>query len=624
MKIKLCLLLFGLGSALALFAQPKSQTVASAIEKVTVFSSGAQINRTAKVSLSSGVTTLLFGGLSPDLDKQSIQVKGLGDLTILSVIHQTNYLREQERREEITRLEAQKEGLKTQRGTEKNMLAVFKNEEALLAKNQSIGGVSVGLKTTDLREAVDFHRSRLTEVLLKQAEIEKKMFRLDSSIQKLDNQLRALNQNKDFATSEILVTVSANGPVNAAFEFTYLVKNAGWFATYDLRVKDVSKPIDLAFKANVFQRSGEDWRDVKLTISNGNPTENGVAPELKPWYLRFGYPAQPVAGMLKQLPGVTSAGREVSGIVLDDNGEALIGATVMVKGTTIGTITNVEGRYSLKLPANAQILVINYVGYENKEVAINNAIINITLSDNETALDEVVITGYAAGADKRAQRPVTYSAKAKPIEVAETYQPTTINFDIKVPYTIMNNGKVYVVDIKEQSIPALYEYFTAPKLDKDAFLTAKLVDWQELNLFEGEVSLFFEGAFLGKSVLDIGNASDTLQISLGRDKGIVVERKKLKDFSGRNFLSNNKTETRAYEIVVRNNKSQPVTIIVQDQLPIATDKDISVENEEYAQAQLNPDTRILTWQYELPARQERKHMFKYSVKYPKNKVLLLE
>jgi Domain of unknown function (DUF4139)/N-terminal domain of unknown function (DUF4140) len=606
MKIKLPFLLFGLCNALMLFAQPKSQTIASTIEKVTVFSSGAQINRSAKVNLSSGVTTLLFGGLSPDLEKQSIQVKGLGDLTILSVIHQLNYLREQERREEITRIEGQKEGLNAQRSTEKSMLAVFKNEEALLAKNQAVGGVSTGLKTADLREAADFHRSRLTEVLLKQAEIEKKMFRLDSSIQQLNNQLKALNQSKNFATSEILVTVSAPGPTNAAFECSYLVKNAGWFATYDLRVKDVSKPIDLAFKANVFQRSGEDWKDVKLTISNGNPTENGLAPELKPWYLRFGYP-QPVLRGYKPQPGASIMG-EVSGVVLDDQGEALRGATVMVKGTTIGTITNTEGYYVLKLPTDAQTLVFSYVGYNVKEVPINSTVLNITMSESESKLDEVVVMGRTAGVDIIREKRASAAPKSRPVEVVENYQSTTINFDIKVPYTIMNNGKVYAVDLKEQSVPALYEYFTVPKLDKDAFLTAKIVDWRELNLFEGEVSLFFEGAFLGKSVLDVRHADDTLQISLGRDKGIVVERKKLKDFSGRNFLSNNKTESRAYEIVVRNNKPQPITIIVQDQLPISTDKDISVENEEYQQAQLNPDTHILTWQYELPARQERKHV----------------
>jgi Domain of unknown function (DUF4139)/N-terminal domain of unknown function (DUF4140) len=622
MKIKLLFLLFGLCSALALFAQPKPQTVASTIEKVTVFSSGAQISRSAKVNLSSGVTTLLFGGLSPDLEKQSIQVKGLGDLTILSVIHQLNYLREQERREEITRIEGQKEGLNAQRSIEKSMLAVFENEEALLAKNQAVGGVSTGLKTADLREAADFHRSRLTEVLLKQAEIEKKMFRLDSSIQQLNNQLKALNQSKDFATSEILVTVSAPGPTNVAFECSYLVKNAGWFATYDLRVKDVSKPIDLAFKANVFQRSGEDWKDVKLTISNGNPTENGLAPELKPWYLRFGYP-QPVFGGFKSQPSALIMS-EVSGVVLDDKGEALPGATVMVKGSTIGTITNAEGYYVLKLPTNAQTLVFSYVGYNIKEVPINNKVLNITMSESESNLNEVVVMGRAAGVNITREKRASASPKDKPVEVVETYQSTTINFDIKVPYTIMNNGKVYAVDLKEQSVPALYEYFTVPKLDKDAFLTAKIVDWRELNLFEGEVSLFFEGAFLGKSVLDVRHADDTLQISLGRDKGIVVERKKLKDFSGRNFLSNNKTESRTYEIVVRNNKPQPIIIIVQDQLPISTDKDISVENEEYQQAQLNPDTRILTWQYELPARQERKHVLKYSVKYPKNKALFLE
>ena len=60
--------------------------------------------------------------------------------------------------------------------------------------------------------------------------------------------------------------------------------------------------------------------------------------------------------------------------------------------------------------------------------------------------------------------------------------------------------------------------------------TGKVTNWEELNLFDGELNLFFEGAYLGKSLLDLQSASDTLDISLGKDKGIVIQRKKLKEF----------------------------------------------------------------------------------------------
>ena len=119
----------------------------------------------------------------------------------------------------------------------------------MLLKNQEIKSYNTGIKTADLKEAVDFHRNRLSEVFLKQIEIKANIQKLDSSIHKIDQQLKALNQPKDFATSEVLVTVSAKENINANFELTYFVKDAGWFANYDLRVKDIKNPIDLTLRA---------------------------------------------------------------------------------------------------------------------------------------------------------------------------------------------------------------------------------------------------------------------------------------------------------------------------------------------------------------------------------------
>lgn len=619
------ILLFGLQN---LFAQ--KQNISSKIEKVTIFTSGGQVTRRAKVNILQGKTELVFGGISPNIDKQSIQVKGEGEFTILSVTHQTNYLNEQQRREEINELEKQNAALKQKTLFEKSMLTVFKNEENILLKNQAIGGSNIGVKTTELKEAVDFQRNRMIEVLIKQNEIENNLEKLDSLIKKNSKQLKALNQSKDFATSEVLVTVLAKLPINnASFELSYFVKNAGWFATYDLRVKDITEPIDLAFKANVFQSSGEDWKDVKLTISNGNPTESGVAPTLQAWYLRFGYQA---SSYDKIQEGLVIATDEITGKVTSkEDGTGLPGVTVLVKGTTIGTQTDVEGNYRLKLPAGAKVLVFSFVGMEAEEKYITSNNLNLAMTSSSMELSEVVVTavGYEGDSYKDAKYKMSNKkAKVKqssiPLEVKETYQPTTMNFDIATPYTILNDGKVYTVDVKTQNVAALYEYFAVPKLDKDAFLTAKIIDWQELNLLAGEINLFFEGAFLGKSILDFQNADDTLSISLGRDKSVAVERKKLKEYTKKQFLSNYKTESRAYEIVVRNNKPQAIQITVLDQFPISTDKQITVEEQEAKEAQIDKDTQLLTWKYELAPKKEKKHTIKYEVKYPKNQIVVLE
>jgi hypothetical protein len=625
----LLLLVFAQG----LLGQNKKQPVVSTIENVTVFLNGGQVTRIAKTSLPAGKMELVFKDISPNIDRQSIQVKGDGAFTILSVVHQLNHLEEQVRRKEITELENEKSQQLEARNVQHSMLAVHQQVKAMLEKNQSVGGANTGVSTAELRLAVEYQRQQMTDVLLKQLETNKNIARIDSTVQKISKQLTALHQRKDLATSEILVTVTAKAATSASFELSYFVKDAGWFASYDLRVKDVSSPIDLSLKANVFQSSGEDWKEVKLTLSNGDPTLSGVARELPPWYLRYGYVA-PAAYQGGQGAGGIP---EVSGIVVDQTGEPLIGATVLLKGSSIGTITDMDGKYLIKIPPTPSALVVSYLGYNSQEIPVNSKVQNVVMNDASVLLNEVVVSqskkldvsGSRSDATSYFIDGVRVSGNLPPkqtIELVnkELYQPTTVNFEIEMPYTILNDSKTYAVNIKSETIPASYEYFATPKLDENAFLTAHITDWQDLNLLDGEVNLFFEGGYLGKSLLGTRNSSDTLDISLGMDKGIIVKRTRLKDFSSQQFIGSNKTERRAFEITVRNNKQQLVNLTIIDQFPIPTDREMSVEDLEYGGATLDKDTQKLTWKLALAPRDERKLELRYAVKYPKKKVLILE
>ncbi len=617
----------------SLFGQSKKQPIASTIQNVTVFLNGGQVTRTAKTSLPAGRTELVFKDISPNIDRQSIQVKGDGAFTILSVVHQLNHLEEQVRREEITVLENEKVRQLESRNVEQAMLAVHQQVKAMLEKNQSVGGANTGVSTAELRQAVEYQRQQLTDVLLKQLEVNKNIARIDSTVQKINKQLAALHQRKDLATSEVLVTVSAKAATSASFELSYFVKDAGWFASYDLRVKDVSSPIDLSLKANVFQSSGEDWKEVKLVLSNADPTLNGVARELKPWHIGYGYTAPSSFRGGQGTGGIP----EVSGVVVNENGEPLIGATVLLKGSSIGTISDMEGKYLLKIPPTPSTLVASYAGYESQEIPVFYKVQNIVFGDAAKALNELTVSmnknlevrGSRADATNYYIDGVRVTGNLPPKEyiapvTKELYQPTSVNFEIELPYTILNDSKTYAVDIKTETIPANYQYFATPKLDENAYLTAHITDWQNLNLLDGEVNLFFEGGYLGKSLLDTRNSADTLSISLGMDKGIVVKRTRMKDFSSRQFIGSNKTELRAFEITIRNNKKQPVDITIIDQFPISTDKEISVEDLQYDGAMLDKEKQQLTWNLKLAPRDERKLGLRYAVKYPKRKTLVLE
>jgi hypothetical protein len=618
--------------SLCSFSQKDNQQVSSKIEKVTVFMQGAQVERTAQQSLRAGKYNVVFDEISPRIDKQSIQLKAEGKLTVLSVTHQVNFLKEQQVQDEIKQLEGQKEQWLDKITMEKNMRNVYSQEEKMILANQSIKGDAT-LKAAELREAADFQRQRLTEIYQKLQENDRNLKKMEIELQKINRQLNELNQKKDLSTSEVIVSVDVKEVTNANFRLTYLVRQSYWFPTYDIRVQDITKPINLQMKANINQQSGEDWKDVKLFLSTGNPNENGTKPTLVPWYLRYYYPSVAKPLVIRGNSGLTGSVNaigvnSVSGTVRDEQGQPLPGTTVNVKGTSFGTTTDANGNFTLQTLGNATTLVISYVGYNVQEISASpGSYANIALKASANKLEEVVVTGYGTSLDQdRFYDNKNYKKQREETSINTTtsYQPTTTIFEIENPYSVPNDGKLYTVDINNYELNALYEYYSVPKLDANAFLTAKVLDWQELNLLPGEANLFFEGTFLGNSLLDVVNAGDTLNLSLGKDKGVIVKRTLMKEYSSKKFLGSNKTDSRQYEITVRNNKQQPIKIVVEDQFPVSTNKDIEVDKLSYDNAKLDDDTKRITWSLSVDSKKENKLQMGYAVKYPKDKILQLE
>ncbi len=165
---------------------------------------------------------------------------------------------------------------------------------------------------------------------------------------------------------------------------------------------------------------------------------------------------------------VASAQNTVKGIVTDENGEPLIGAGVMVEGTTIGTITGIDGDYVLSVPADAVNLVFSFIGLADQTVAINGqSEINVVLKADQTFLDEVVVVGYATvkrrdllgsvssvGSDKLAEQPVTTVSQALSGKMAGVSVVTTEgdpDADIKIRVRgggsiTQDSSPLYIVD----------------------------------------------------------------------------------------------------------------------------------------------------------------------------------
>lgn len=202
-----------------------------------------------------------------------------------------------------------------------------------------------------------------------------------------------------------------------------------------------------------------------------------------------------------------------------------------------------------------------------------------------------------------------------------TQSNVNTEFQIALPYTIKSNGESELIEIQNYDLPVGYQYFAAPKADKDAFLLANIIEWGDYYLLPGYANVYFEGTYIGESYLNTNTTDDTLAVSLGRDKGIVITREKMKDFCKNARFAGKKKSTRGYEIKVRNNKPKAIEIEVVDQIPMSRIKEIEVEMLENSSAEYDEATGKLIWKLTIQPGETAEVSFKFQVKYPKDKNL---
>lgn len=215
-----------------------------------------------------------------------------------------------------------------------------------------------------------------------------------------------------------------------------------------------------------------------------------------------------------------------------------------------------------------------------------------------------------------------FGAQVKLSDGIASAQQTAVNIEFTVTsaYTILSDNTPHQVDLTVNNLTVAYAYATVPKMDKDAFVTAKVAGNDLQNQVCGEANIYFDGTFVGKTFIN-GTTSDSMLISLGRDKRIQVQRTLLKDFSSKSFSGSTKKEMSSWEISIRNTRKEPVVIVVEDQIPVSADKEIEVQMINNGGASFDETTGKLTWKLLLDAEQSQSVRFSFEVKYPKDKII---
>ncbi len=635
MKAKIMMMTTAL--MLVMAANGDNKKVTPSIKHVTVFTNGAQVERSLSVNLLAGEQVITFTGLSPYTDVKSMQIKARGKLTVLGVNYRTIHPDSLQRVKQLREAEKLVKSTDEKERELKAQLEVVNAQLEMVKTNSSIGNRTTVTPLANIKELNNYYAQETLELKKKAIAIDQELEKLAEIREKQEKTVDSIARLKLKTMTEADLTLQVAQAGKVEFDLTYYVRNAGWYPTYDLRSEGLGLPLQLSYKANMFQNTKEEWNNIPVTLSSANPSRSNIAPELRTYWIDYGK-------LAPRYDNELGTEGSVSGVVLDEEGEPLIGCSVTVVGTSLGTVTDVNGRYSIALPRGKNQLRFAYVGYLSQTSSVNGSTLNVRMKEDSAALQEVVVIGYGVSKKGRGKtsrkREDASMIEGKVPGVAVSKEPEmpeseliAVNeqraqfgyeFEIKQPLTLLSDGKTTTTEIARYQLPATYQYLGIPRADKDAFLVADATDWQQYSLLEGEANVYFENSFIGKTILDPTVANDTLHFSLGRDNGIRMQRTKVSARSTRRLLASNQEQDMTWRITVKNSRKEAVSLLLQDQIPVSQNSNITVTTEELSGGQLDKSTGIIVWQLQLQPNEQREFIVQYRVKYPKNRQLTIE
>lgn len=597
------------------------KTLQSKIVSAIVFNDRALVTRTATGNFGPGKYNLKIAGLPLLMNDQSVRVSGKGSskAKILEV------------RTEVARLDsvpdAVVKGLQNKlKAVEGEIRKVNDRGAALSQQRDFLGRISIASAeniSKDLRvqrptvddwqKVLSFLDANTTRLNADQRELDSKKEQLKESENEIQFDLRDAGTSQQPREEQVFVALDVANEGNLNLEVSYLVQNASWQPIYDLRTATDEKKIELTYNALVWQNTGEDWKDVTLTLSTAQPVMGGSQPTLSPWFIDvYGGTKGAIQGFVRDI--ATGEPLPLVNVVIEGRGQ---GATTNSDGFFL--IQNVEpGDYSLRaslLGYRTQTLRIQVVPYQTARV--------------DASLESTQI--QAEGLTVTAERPLVNVSKTAGMQVLsndvvptafETARlqtgTTSTAFEVGARATIPSNNTKRKVTITVASLAGDFKYSSAPKLQPRVYFKCAVTNSTDFPFLDGTMSVFVDNNYTSNSHMSTVMPGEKFDAFLGVDDGIRIERKTLNRLTeSTGFFSKSKKTTYDILIKVENLKKTVDSMTIQDNVPISRNEKILVTVETPRPEELQPDAEgLLRWNMELKAGEKRDIHLKYSIEYP--------
>src|SRR5262245_28378272 len=553
--MRLCIAL-SLSLALAGAAAAAEIKGSSRIDAVTVYPSGAEITRTARVKLDKGEHTLLFTDLPAEAVAASIRVEGKAtagleigsvDTRSVSVPRGDDAVAATERR----RIEDAIEKLKDERSALQAAIQAAKTQKRLIENLTKLPGIPVPANAApaaqpDWGQIFELIGRRTAEAQKIILDTEIKAREVERQIKDLEGKLALLAPSQQ-ARTEVKVALAAQDALEADMVIRYQVRNASWTAFYDARLavgsKDQAPKLQLVRRAAIKQRTGEVWDNVALALSTARPSAGSAAPVLVPLLIDFESERLPLAAA-QPAPAPKSR--------------------------------------------------------------------SVPLQPTGNTADEEQSVRFRASKDFDS----TASERLAKVDV-QAFQAV---YGIAGRTTVPDTGETKRVQIADMPLDPALMVRAVPKRDEKAYLYAKFITAKGAPLLPGQVSLFRDSVFVGNGRLPLLPPEEEHELGFGVDDSVRVRHALAEEKRGETgIISTSKTDARSYRISVRNQHERAIQVSVLDQVPASQHADIIVEltgKSPPSRRDVDNKRGVLAWDMKLEPNEERVIEFGYRAAWP--------
>lgn len=564
------------------------------LNNVTVFFQGAELTHTLTVNLKKGGNEIKIEGLSPVIDKNSLKIKATKGVLVSSSEFSTDFLSNSKKNPEVKKLQDSIDLCSAQLSQLDTEININTELKVLLQKgiDKNISGSEKGLGLDDLMRNMEYYRTKSADIEKILAEKNKKKTEITQTIQRLNDQLaqESLKNNKTSGILKLELTSPALAP--SEITISYYTPSAAWVPYYDINIESTDKPINIAGKAKIRQTTGLDWDKVKLTLSTAMPSNGKIAPLFSTWFLENVIPQR---WGTKKLGRSNMIASQMAYSYADD-----MQAPRIVRDSNEKNYESEGNSVTQQFLVNGEPVDADYVASLDQNMIkdtqqLDNGMVNI----------------------------ITKSSMDDYITVSDNQ--INVTYNIEMPYTIPGNGKEQSLDLQNRQAVAEYKYYSAPKLDTETYLIADISDWQKLGLLTGKANITYDGTYIGETFIDANSTHKKLSLTLGTDKRVAVKREKMQDYSSTKFLGGDIKQVFTYNLTVKNNQNKPVNMVLKDQYPRSTQKNIEVEllKETTSWTANKEETGVISWEETLQPGETKIYKISYSVKYPKGSTLNL-